>query len=75
MLDAKDTQYTLSEDGQIHYQPLASNPLPGDPVAMVVKGETILKPKVVMLDSGVSTTVDRLALRAHLEGWLARHRR
>lgn len=73
MLDAQDTQYTLSVDGQIHYQPLASNPLPGEPVAMVVKGETILKPKVVMLDRAATGGVDKLALREHLEGWLGRH--
>ncbi|HOO81332.1 MAG TPA: hypothetical protein PK513_02380 [Alphaproteobacteria bacterium] len=73
MLNAQDTQYTLKEDAQIHYQPQVSNPLPGEAIAMLVKGERILKPKVVMLDGASIGDVDRVALRAHLEGWLERH--
>ena len=73
MLNAQDTQYTLGEDAQIHYQPQASNPLPGEAIAMLVKGERILKPKVVMLDGASIGDVDKVVLRAHLEEWLGRH--
>lgn len=73
MLDALDTQYRLAEDGQVSYQPQASNPLPGEPVAMVVKGEDILKPKVVLLEADILKNQDGPALREHLQGWLGRH--
>ncbi len=73
MLNAKDTQYTLAEDGQVFYQEQASNPLPGEAIAMIAKGGDILKPKVVMLDNDVVASQDKTALRDHVQGWLERH--
>lgn len=73
MLDAQDTQFTLAEDGQLHYQPQASNPVPGEAVAMLAKGDDILKPKIVVLDNDVTAAQDKAKLREHLEGWLKRH--
>ena len=73
MLDAQDTQFTLAEDGQLHYQPQASNPVPGEVVAILSKGDDILKPKIVVLDNDVTTAQDKAKLREHLEGWLKRH--
>lgn len=73
MLNAQDSQFTLAEDGQVHYQPQASNPLPGEVVAMVARGGHILKPKVVVLENETTKGQDAAALQAHLEGWLARH--
>ena len=73
MLDAEDIQFRLAEDGQISYQKQASNPLPGEPIAMLAKGDEILKPKVVMLDADILKDQDKAALREHLEGWFARH--
>ena len=73
MLDAEDIQFRLAEDGQISFQKQASNPLPGEPIAMLAKGDEILKPKVVMLDADVLKDQDKTALREHLEGWFSRH--
>ena len=73
MLSAQDTQFTLAEDGHISYQEQASNPLPGEPVAILTRGEDILKPKVVILDADILKDHDKAALREHLQGWLVRH--
>jgi ATP-dependent RNA helicase SUPV3L1/SUV3 len=42
-------QLSIKDDGQIYWQPDPTNPLPGVPVARVVKGETALAPVVEML--------------------------
>ncbi|MEM7651098.1 MAG: hypothetical protein AAF204_03325 [Pseudomonadota bacterium] len=73
MLSAEDSQFRLSEDGQITYQAQASNPLAGEPIAMLAKGDEILKPKIVMLDGDILQDQDKNALREHLEGWFTRH--
>jgi len=73
MLNAQDIQFTLAEDGQIFYQKQASNPMPGEVIAMLAKGGDILKPKVVVLDHDISKDVDKAALRDHLQAWLGRH--
>lgn len=46
ILNCEPKQLSLKDDGQIYFQPDASNPLPGAPVAQLVKGETILQPDV-----------------------------
>lgn len=71
MLQAQDTQFTLAEDGSVCYQPQASNPMPGEPIARVVKSDDILRPKVQVLDS--AAVQDKAVLRDHLDGWLARY--
>lgn len=73
MLNAQDTQFRLAEDGQISYQAQASNPLPGEAIAMLAKGDDVLKPKVVMLEVDALKNQDAAALRDHLQGWFARH--
>ena len=51
MLSAADKQFSLQADGHICYQADASNPLPGVPVAVIRKGDTVLTPVVEILDS------------------------
>ena len=68
MMNSKDTQFTLGEDGQLFYQEQESNPMPGVAIGRVEKGEDILKPKVVLAEA-----YDSAELRTHLEGWLGRH--
>jgi ATP-dependent RNA helicase SUPV3L1/SUV3 len=49
-------RFTLHEDGQITWQVDNTNPLPGEKVAMVAKGETVLSPQVTLVDNAVSTS-------------------
>ena len=73
MLNAQDTQYTLAGDGQIFFQEQASNPMPGEAIAMLTKGGDILKPKVVLLENAVTATQDKVKLSEHVQAWLERH--
>lgn len=70
MLDAKDIQFRLTEDGVISFQVQESNPLPGNPVAHLQKGENALQPVIEIDDVG---GVDADALRARLQEWLKAH--
>ncbi|MCB1562841.1 MAG: hypothetical protein KDJ75_04635 [Alphaproteobacteria bacterium] len=66
MQEAEDKQFTLKEDGRIYYQVMASNPLPGEPVGTIRKGEGILHPAAEM-DSGHEEA------RPRVERWLQDH--
>lgn len=65
--DGKDTQFRLSEDGVISFQVQESNPLPGVPVAKLVKGADALTPGITV------THQSGAALVARLEAWWAAH--
>ncbi len=51
MLTAALTQFRLGEDGIIRFQPHPTNPLPGEAIARVLKGDKILEPKTEVLES------------------------
>lgn len=42
---SQDKQFSISNTGEIYFQPDPTNPLPGTPVAKIVKGESLLHPK------------------------------
>ncbi|MCC6597685.1 MAG: hypothetical protein IT559_02725 [Alphaproteobacteria bacterium] len=73
MLSAQDSQFRLMEDGSIFYQSNATNPLPGEALAQVIKGQSILKPAILIPESALAKDQDKGRLHTHLEGWLARH--
>ncbi|MBL4805546.1 MAG: hypothetical protein JKY71_11865 [Alphaproteobacteria bacterium] len=73
MLNAQDTQFSLAEDGHIHFQQKVGNPLPGEAVAVLSRGDEVLTPKVTVLQNDVTGGQDEAALQEHLEGWLKRH--
>ena len=70
ILDVKDTQFRLAEDGSISYQAVESNPLPGEVIAQLVKGETPLKPAIQVTNA---KGVDEAALVTRLEAWRDAH--
>ena len=65
MQNAEYKQFRLTDDGKILYQQDATNPLPGVPVAHVVRGESLLKPAVTLDDASADQT--------KLDGWIAQH--
>lgn len=70
MLDAKDIQFRLAEDGVISFQAQESNPLPGVPIAKITKGERALKPVIKITDDkGTNATL----LLGRLNDWLNAH--
>lgn len=73
MLNAQDSQFRLMEDGRIFYQNNPTNPLPGVPLAQVMKGNSILRPAILIPESDLAKDQDKGKLHTHLEGWLSRH--
>lgn len=69
ILESKDTQFKLGEDGQIFWQKEASNPMPGEAIGKVVKGETLTAPKVEIEGSAE----DKEKITAFVGEWLERH--
>jgi ATP-dependent RNA helicase SUPV3L1/SUV3 len=49
MQNAQPTQFKLNDQGQILFQPIPGNPLPGAPVAVLKKGPVMLAPVVEVL--------------------------
>ena len=70
ILNSEPKQLTLTDDGQILWQSDASNPLPGQPVAVLRKGASQLKPEVELLDSELVQGQDKTALVDFIKAWL-----
>ncbi|HAJ90062.1 MAG TPA: helicase, partial [Rhodospirillaceae bacterium] len=70
---AQPKQFTLKEDGKIYFQPDSTNPLPGEVLASVHKGESLLQPSVQLVegrDFGSESAADVLAA---VETWVKAH--
>lgn len=70
ILDVKDTQFRLAEDGVISFQAVESNPLAGEAVAKLVKGDVPLKPAIEITNA---KGADEAALVTRLEAWRDAH--
>lgn len=70
MLNAKDSQFKLGADGVVSYQAQESNPLPGVPVAKLVKGEHVLRPGLQITDA---QGLEEAALQTRLQDWFKAH--
>ena len=70
---AQPKQFTLKDDGNVYFQPDSTNPLPGEVLASVHKGESLLQPTVQLLagrDLGSETAADVLTA---IETWVKAH--
>lgn len=66
ILKSQDKQFSISDNGEIFFQPDPTNPLPGTPVAKVVKGDSLLHPKAQStLPEGTAPGIDE-----KLQEWL-----
>lgn len=74
MLDADDTHFTLLETGEITYQPLTGNPLPGTPIAVLAKGGDIYSPELALKEEAEPLKgVEPVAAESRLKSWLGTH--
>lgn len=73
VLKSEDKQFKLADDGQILWQADATNPLPGQPIGRVKKGDLLLKPRAEMIDSNLLDGQDKNAVQEKLQEWLDRH--
>lgn len=67
MLESKDTQFSLSNTGEILWQEKINNPVPGVPVGKLQKGQHPLSPQVVLVDRQEEAELN------HLKVWLNTH--
>ncbi len=73
IVNSQPKQFRLQDDGMILWQADATNPMPGVPVARVGKGESQLKPHVVLVDAEVLKDQDSEAVRDFIQTWLEQH--
>lgn len=66
---AEPKQFSLKDDGLIYFQPDASNPLPGAPIARLQKGESYLKPVIAPLPELQLDAVNAAIVTEKLETW------
>lgn len=70
---AQPKQFTLKDDGNVYFQPDSTNPLPGDVLATLQKGESLLQPNVKLVegrDLGAESAADVLTA---VETWVKAH--
>lgn len=73
LLNAQPTQFKLSNDGQILFQAELNNPLPGLPVAKIMKGTAPYKPDVILFTGELLENQDAKQILEHLKTWLDTH--
>lgn len=73
ILTAQPKQFSLRDDGQIYFQKDPTNPLPGDPLARLKKGATLLQPEIELLNSDLLEGQDKAAVSDHVALWLKAH--
>jgi ATP-dependent RNA helicase SUPV3L1/SUV3 len=71
--DATDKQFRLQDDGTLLFQSDASNPLPGQPLARVTKGASILSPEIVLLETDLLAGEEREAVLVRLQAYMTQH--
>ena len=74
LLSALDTQLKLAEDGTITWQKDLTNPMAGDAVAKIIKGEGVLFPSCELLaESVISKEAEQDKILEFIQAWLSRY--
>ena len=71
ILNSIDKQLKLADDGQITWQKDLTNPMPGEAVATITKGESMLVPSCALIDAPVLADQDKEAVLKFVQEWLA----
>ncbi len=73
ILNSLDKQLVLAENGQITWQKDLTNPMPGEVVAEIKKGETVLSPACALVDYPAIEGEDKAAVLTFVSDWLGRY--
>ncbi len=73
ILNSIDKQLKLAADGRITWQKDLTNPMPGEPVATIKKGDALLAPSCVLIDSPALADQDKDAVLKFIQEWLLRY--
>jgi ATP-dependent RNA helicase SUPV3L1/SUV3 len=70
ILNSIDKQLKLAEDGQITWQKDLTNPMPGEAVATIIKGASVLAPSCTLIDTPVLADQDKDVVLKFVQEWL-----
>lgn len=73
ILNSLDKQLVLAENGQITWQRDLTNPMPGEVVAEIKKGTSILCPSCSLVSSPATDNEDKDAVLTFVQEWLTRY--
>lgn len=73
ILNSLDKQLKLSDDGQITWQKDLTNPMAGEPVATIQKGEGVLSPSCALIETPVLANQDKDVVLKFIQEWLGRY--
>lgn len=73
IINALDKQFVLTEEGQIKWQKDLTNPMPGEVIAEIKKGEGLLMPSCSLVDSDILAGQDKDAILKFVQEWLRRY--
>lgn len=73
ILTAQPKQFSVKDDGHIYFQPDATNPLPGEPIAVLTRGVSMLEPGSDLLPSASAMPEGEQAIADHIRAWLKSH--
>jgi len=63
-------RFTLHEDGHITWQADKTNPLPGDAVASIQKGQAQLSPDVVLINAETIDDAQKSDIKTKITTWV-----
>ncbi len=69
ILKAEASQFQINDEGVIAYQKTLNNPVPGEPVAKISKGKTLMCPDVKLLDGCSEEGAQEQDIQKRLEEW------
>lgn len=73
ILNAQPKQFSVKDDGHILFQADSTNPLPGQPLARLKKGTSLLQPEIELLEVDLLEQQDKTAVADHVQTWLKAH--
>ena len=73
ILNSLDTQFKLGIDGKITWQRDLTNPMPGEVVAQILKGDAPLMPVCSLTEADCLKDEDKDAVKGFIQKWLESH--
>lgn len=74
IINSDPKQLRLAENGDITWQKDITNPLPGEKIATIAKGDAVIAPKAVLEDNALTKgEEDRAELEEAVQNWLNAH--
>ena len=73
VINSDPKQLRLAENGDITWQKDVTNPLPGEKVASLLKGDSVITPKIALEDNALTQAEDNAELQEFVQNWLLSH--